>query len=157
MVTDQSAQQLSSQQGAFGGRAAVAKLFGRTDTGDLLPIQEVLMRSNSSSSEGDSADVLSAAVDSVMHKGPESAIAEAAGLTIRIPAATAQKAESQIWQPEVTEDVSCDVESLLTASLDNMLFGKDEGILSEVSSSCSSCHCLLSLGTTLHLMALSIA
>jgi len=153
VVTDQPAQQLSSQQGAFGGRAAVAKLFGRTDTGELLPIAEVLTRSNSSSSEGDSADILSTAVDSVMIEGPESGIAEAAGLTIRIPAAAAQNAECQKWQPEVTQDVSDDVESLLTASLDNMLFGKDEGVLSEVSNKCNSCHCPLFLGTTPYFMA----
>ena len=137
VTTDQPAQHPPSQRGAFGGRAAVAKLFGLTDAGELPTIEETLSRSSTLGSELDPADVLSAGVDSVMHECAEScaesAVTRSAGLTIRIPASTAQEREHQSRQCGMTEDVSHDVEDLLMASLDTMLFSPDDSLLNEVS------------------------
>ena len=144
VVTDQPAQHPPSQRGAFGGRAAVAKLFGLTDAGELPTIEETLSRASTAASELDSADVLSAAVDSLMHESmgsvAESAVTRSASLTIKIPAGTAQEHERQSRHSSLTEDVSVDVENLLSASLDNMLFGTDDSVLNGVSTS-QSCLC----------------
>ncbi len=137
VMTDQPAQHPPSQRGAFGGRAAVAKLFGLADAGELPTIEESLSRSSTLGSELDPADVLSAGVDSLMHdcagSSAESAVTGPARLTIRIPVSTAGQRERQTLQQSVTEDVSHDVEDLLMASLDSMLFGADDSTLNEVS------------------------
>ena len=137
VMTDQPAQHPPSQRGAFGGRAAVAKLFGLTDAGELPTIEEALSRSSTLCSELDSADVLSAGVDSLMQdcagSDAETAVSRPAGLTIRIPVSAAQERERQNIQQSVTADVNHDVEDLLMASLDTMLFGTDDSTLNEVS------------------------
>lgn len=137
VMTDQPAQQPPSQHGAFGGQAAVARMFGLTDAGELPPIEETLSRSSTLASELDCADVLSAGVDSLMHEcvgsGTESTVTGTAGLTIRIPGSTAQEAPRQDRLNAMTGDVDNDIESLLTSSLDTMLFGTDDSTLTEVS------------------------
>ena len=139
VTTDQPAQHPPSQRGAFGGRAAVAKLFGLTEAGELPTIEETLSRASTSASELDSADLLSAGVDSLMHEclgsSAESAVARSAGLTIKVPTGTAEELKRRSQQNFLTEDVSYDVDNLLTASLDIMLFGTDDSILNGVSTS----------------------
>lgn len=118
------AQQPAAQRGTFGGREAVARLFGRTDaSADLPPVAEAL-----TSDTDDSAD-------SVMLECA-SQDAESAGLTIRIPASMAEAVQRELSKCGASEDVSFDVESLLSQSLDSMLFGEDDSVLHEVSISC---------------------
>ena len=124
------AQQPAAQRGAFGGREAVARLFGRTDaSADLPPVAEALTRSQSLTSDADDS------ADSVMLECA-SQDAESAGLTIRIPASMAEAVQRELSKCGASEDVSFDVESLLSQSLDSMLFGEDDSVLHEVSISC---------------------
>jgi hypothetical protein len=123
-------QQPAAQRGAFGGREAVARMFGRTDApSDLPPIAEALTRSQSLSSDA------SDSVDTIMleYAGQD---AESNGLTIRIPASMAEAMQYELSNCKALEDVSLDVESLLSQSLNSMLFGEDESVLHEVSISC---------------------
>jgi hypothetical protein len=124
------AQQQAVQRGAFGGREAVARLFGRTNaSAGLPPIAEVLTSSQSLTSDADDS------TDSVMLECA-SQDAESAGLTIRIPASMAEAVQRELSKCGASEDVSLDVESLLSQSLDSMLFGEDDSVLQEVSLSC---------------------
>ena len=126
--------QQSAPRGAFGGREAVARLFGRSPTGELPAISEASTRSASSGDTDSSAD-------SDMHRRMHDE-AESAGMVVETPAA-AEAAQRQ------SQDVSYDVESLLTESLDNMLFGEDDTLLQEVGAQHTSPGCLVSgvLGT----------
>ena len=136
VTTDQPAQQPPSQRGALGGRAAVARMFGLTDAGELPPIEGPLSRPSTLAGELDCTDVLSAGVDSLMHEcvgsGAEPAVTGKA-LTIRIPGSTGPELATQGRLDATTGDVSLDIESLLTASLDSMLFGTDDSTMNEVS------------------------
>ena len=124
------AQQPAAQRGTFGGREAVARLFGRTDaSADLPPVAEALTGSQSLTSDADDS------ADSVMLECA-SQDAESAGQTIRIPASMAEAVQRELSKCGALEDVSFDVESLLSQSLDSMLFGEDDSALHEVSISC---------------------
>ena len=124
------AQQAAVQRGAFGGREAVARLFGRIDASAGLPlIAEALTGSQSLISNADDS------ADSGMLECP-SQDAESAELTIRIPATMAEAVQRELSKCGASEDVSFDVESLLSQSLDSMLFGDDDSVLQEVSISC---------------------
>ena len=108
-------QKPASQRGAFGGRDAVARMFGRADAPDLPPISETLSRSDSLSS------------DSHIPVSP-GASAEAS----TAQHAAHEEAESADDARRLNE-VASDVDTLLAESLDSMLFGEDDTSLHEVS------------------------
>ena len=108
-------QKPASQRGAFGGRDAVARMFGRADAPDLPPISEALSRSDSLSRDSDipvspGANVNTSTVQPAAHEEAESAD-------------DAQR----------LHEVASDVDNLLAESLDSMLFGEDDTVLHEVS------------------------
>ena len=106
-------QKPASQRGAFGGRDAVARLFGRGEAPAPPPISRALSRSDSVSS------------DSEIPLSPSASAGTAQ------PAAHEQ-ADSADEARRLHEVVS-DVDNLLAESLDSMLFGEDDSILHEVS------------------------
>lgn len=107
-------QKPASQRGAFGGRDAVARLFGRGDTPDLPPISEALSRSGSLSSDFEMPLSPGASTD-----------------TITAQHAVPDEAKSADEARRLHEVVT-DVDNLLAESLDSMLFGEDDTILHEV-------------------------
>ena len=115
-VTPLPAQQKpASQRGAFGGRDAVARLFGRADAPDLPPISEALSRCDSMSSDSETLVSPDASTETGTAQHAAHEEAESAEEARRL------------------HEVSADVDNLLAESLDSMLFGEDDSILHEVS------------------------
>ena len=108
-------QKPASQRGAFGGRDAVARMFGRADVPDLPPLSETLSRFESLSSDPDISisPAASAETSTAQHAAHEEA--ESADDARRL------------------REVASDVDNLLAESLDSMLFGEDDTVLHEVS------------------------
>ena len=108
-------QKPASQRGAFGGRDAVARMFGRADAPDLPPISETLSESDSLSSDSDIPVSPGANTETSTAQHAAHEEAESADEALRL------------------HEVATDVDNLLAESLDSMLFGEDDTILHEVS------------------------